>query len=72
MTGSPADHAAGVGAGQGRAPQTVRPAASRRRAAALAVRPARHVDNGVIGPGEKGGDDADSPRVILEGSHARF
>ena len=39
---------------------------------AQAVLTARHVDNWVIGHVEKSGDDADAPRVILEGSHARF
>ncbi|WP_194861420.1 phosphoribosylformylglycinamidine cyclo-ligase [Dietzia sp. SYD-A1] len=40
---------------------------------AQAVLTARHVDNWVIGHVDKAGEDAaDSARVVLEGSHARF
>jgi phosphoribosylformylglycinamidine cyclo-ligase len=39
---------------------------------AQAVLTARHVENWVIGRVEKAGEDADAPRVTLEGSHARF
>ena len=40
---------------------------------AQAVLTARHVENWVIGHVEKAGEDAaDAPRVVLEGSHARF